>query len=186
MSQRIPFSRKSLAVAALGVACSLGAMAQSMDRGDKKFVEEAAMGGMAEVALGNLAQQQAASADVKQFGAHMAQDHGKANDELKQIATAKGMEVPAAPSKQQQKEKDKLAKMSGTDFDQHYVDGMVKDHKTDIALFQKEARSGKDADLKAFAGKTLPTLQQHLQMIQSISASMKSGASGKSNGAAAH
>ena len=140
---------------------------------DSSFVKKAAMGGMAEVELGNLAQQKAASDQVKQFGARMVQDHGKANDELKQIAGSKGIDLPTALDDKHRKDKEKLGKLSGAQFDKAYMSHMVDDHKKDVADFKKEASSGKDADIKAFAAKTLPTLEEHLKLAQSTNDAVK-------------
>ena len=133
---------------------------------DQAFAKEAAIGGMAEVELGNLAKQNAANADVKQFGDRMATDHGKANDELKQWASSKNVTLPADLDAKHKALKDRLAKLNGDAFDKAYMHEMVTDHQHDVAAFKKEAASGKDADLKAWAGKTLPTLQDHLKMAQ--------------------
>ena len=143
-----------------------------MSSGDSKFAKMAAMGGMDEVQLGQLAAQKASDPDVKSFGQKMVDDHSKANDQLKQIASQKGMTLPADLSTMQKHDMDKLSKLSGAAFDSAYVSMMVKDHKKDIADFQKEANSGKDSDLKGFASSTLPTLQDHLKMVQDISAKM--------------
>lgn len=154
--------------------------AQSAKRvADRKFMTKAAAGGIAEVEMGKLAQQKASDDRVKQFGARMETDHTKANDELKSIASSKGVELPTAPDKKAQKTMDQLNGKSGADFDRSYMTHMVADHKKDIALFEKEANSGKDAATRAFANKTLPTLREHLQMAQDIHGSMKGG-SGKS------
>jgi len=145
----------------------------AMSSGDKKFMEKAAAGGMAEVELGQLAQQKAYSDQVKQFGARMAQDHSKANEELKQLATSKGVQVPASLDKDAQKDKAKLEKLSGADFDREYMKMMVDDHKDDVSAFEKTAKSGKDPELKSFAAKTLPTLQEHKQLAQTTYAAVK-------------
>lgn len=134
--------------------------------GDRKFVEKAVGGSMLEVQLGQMAQQKAANEQVKQFGAKMAEDHAKAGDELKQIATAKGAQVPASVDKSHQKDVQKLEKLSGAQFDREYMKMMVADHKKDVSEFQKQAKSGKDAELKSFAAKTLPTLQEHMKLAQ--------------------
>jgi putative membrane protein len=164
-----------LALATLTIAGMTGASAQNssamaasgaMPAADSAFMQKAAMGGMAEVQMGNLAQQKAASDQVKQFGARMVQDHSKANDQLKQIASSKGVTLPATPDKKSQQAMDKMQKLSGAAFDKAYMSDMVADHKHDIAEFQKEAKSGKDADVKGFAEKTLPTLQEHLKMAE--------------------
>jgi putative membrane protein len=167
------FSRTlSLRVALLtaGVACTHVAFADSPD---SAFVREAAAGGMAEVAMGKLAQEKAANNQVKQFGARMVQDHAKANDELKQVAGAKGVQLPTGPDTKDQAEIKTMQSMSGAAFDKHYMDHMVADHKQDIAAFEKEAKSGKDPEVKAFAEKTLPTLKEHLQLAQQAQAAVK-------------
>jgi len=154
-----------------------GSAAAKLAGADKTFVEKAAIGGMAEVQLGNLAQQKAASEDVKKFAARMVQDHSKANDELKQIASTKGVQLPSGLDKKHQSDMDRLQKMSGADFDKAYMSHMVDDHKHDVADFKKEANSGNDSDIKGFASKTLPTLEEHLQLAQTTNdAVKKSGA----------
>jgi putative membrane protein len=139
---------------------------------DKKFVMDAAVGGMEEVTLGQLAAQKATDPDVKNFGQKMVDDHSKANDQLKQVASQKGITVPSSLPASKQKDVDKLSKLSGAAFDKAYVSMMVQDHKKDVAEFQKESKNGKDTDIKGFAANTLPTLQDHLKMIQDISAKM--------------
>jgi len=145
----------------------------TLDRSDRKFIEEAAKGGMAEVEMGQLASERAQSPDVKQFGQRMVQDHSKANDELKQLASSKGVDVPAQTDKSHQKKMEKLQKLSGAQFDKQYMDDMVKDHKKDVKEFQKEAKSAKDPDVKSFAAKTTPTLQEHLQMAEAAQKAAK-------------
>jgi len=140
---------------------------------DTKFVHDAAVGGMAEVELGKLAAKNAASADVKAFGQHMVDDHSKANDELASIAKSKGIEVPSALDAEHQKAVDKLSSMSGAAFDKAFMAQMVTDHQKTVALFEKEASAGKEADVKGFASKTLPTLKQHLKMAQDTAKTAK-------------
>lgn len=153
-----------------------------MDHGkmmaDHKFAMEAAMGGMMEVELGRLAAQKGASDEVRQFGQRMVDDHSKANEELMRIGSSKGMTPPAMLDAKHRMEMQKLSALSGEKFDKEYVKMMVKDHKKDVAEFQKEAGRGMDADLKAFAASTLPTLQEHLQMIQRINDKMMMRKSG--------
>ena len=149
--------------------------------GDKAFVAKAAMGGTAEVQASQAAQQKGSSDAVKQFAAKMIDDHTKANDELKQIAGSKGMNAPAALDAKHQAAMSKMQAMSGDAFDRAYMKQMIADHKETIALFQKESKSGSDADLKAFATKTMPTLQEHLKMAQDSNDSMvKAGKTDKS------
>ena len=135
---------------------------------DRDFVMEAASGGLMEVTLGNLAKTNAASAQVKEFGAMMVTDHTKANNELKAVAAKKNITLPETPMEKQQKHIDELKTKKGADFDKAYVDLMVDDHKEDVSKFQDEANKGNDADVKAFAAKTLPVLQKHLDHIQKI------------------
>ena len=136
---------------------------------DQKFVNEAASGGMAEVELGKVATQKAQSEDVKKFGQKMIDDHTKANDELKSVAAKKNITVPSEMNAKDKATVDKLSALSGAAFDRAYIRDMVNDHKHDVAAFQKEANSGQDPDIKEFANKTLPTLQEHLKMIEEIS-----------------
>jgi putative membrane protein len=150
-----------------------------MSSADSKFAKDAAMGGMEEVQLGQLAAQKATDPDVKSFGQRMVDDHTKANDQLKQVASQKGMTLPTDLSTLQKHDMDKLSAMSGAAFDKAYVSMMVKDHKKDVADFKKEAKSGKDSDLKSFASTTLPTLQDHLKMVQDISSKMKGSKTSK-------
>src|ERR1700712_1290761 len=140
---------------------------------DAKFAVAAANGGMAEVELGQLAQQKAANAKVKDFGGMMVTDHSKANDEMKALAKSKGITLPDSVDSKEQKVKTDLSAKSGADFDKAYVSNMIDDHKEDIKEFEDASKNCKDADLKAFAVKTLPTLKMHLDAIQKIHDSMK-------------
>ena len=126
-----------------------------------------------EVELGRLASEKASSSEVKQFGQRMVEDHGKANDELKQLATQKHVDLPAEPSAKHKATKARLEKLSGEQFDKAYVADMLKDHKKDVAAFEKQSRSAKDPDLKSFAAKTLPTLQDHLKQVQGLASGSK-------------
>lgn len=149
---------------------SKGALTSS----DRKFVMEAAHGGMAEVELGKMAAEKGSADAVKQFGKRMADDHGKAADELKQLAQQKGITLPMDLDAKHKQLRDRLAKLSGAEFDRAYANEMVKDHKKDVADFKREAKSAKDADLKSWAGKTLPTLEDHLKQAQDMQAQVKS------------
>ena len=142
---------------------------------DSAFMHTAAMGGMAEVELGKLGVANAMSSDVKQFAQRMVDDHSKANDELKALAAQKSVKLPAELDAKHKALQDKLAKQKGAAFDAAYMSEMVSDHNTDVALFQKESKSGKDADTKAWAAKTLPTLQEHQKMAKEIHAKTGKG-----------
>ena len=136
--------------------------------GDQTFVTQAAIAGMAEVELGKMATQSGSNAKVKSFGQQMATDHTKAGDELKSIATAKGMTLPTSLDPMHQATRDKLAKLSGAEFDRAYMEAMVSGHQTVAKNMMTEASSGSDRELKAFAAKTVPTVQMHLKMAQDI------------------
>jgi putative membrane protein len=138
---------------------------------DRQFIMEAAQGGMAEVELGQLAADKAESSAVKQFAQRMVTDHGKANDELKSLAQSKNITLPADLDAKHKATKDRLSKLSGAQFDRAYMQDMVSDHQKDVSEFKKQSTSAKDAELKAWAAKTLPTLQEHLQMAQAASRS---------------
>ncbi len=143
--------------------------------GDKDFILEAASGGQEEVKLGQLAKEKGQSEIVKQFGQHMIDDHGKANDELTGLAGRKGVTVPTELKSKHQKVIDSLTKLSGPDFDKQYMAEMVKDHVADVALFKKEANGGKDAELTTWAKQTLPTLEKHLTMARDADSKVKLG-----------
>jgi len=140
---------------------------------ERKFMTEAAMGGIVEVEGGQLAAKKAMVPEVKAFGQRMVQDHGKANEELKRIASGKGVQLPAQLDRKHRGDLDRLAKLSGADFDREYMEHMVKDHKQDIAEFQKAAKDLKDADVKQFASSKLPTLEEHLRMAEQAAAATK-------------
>ena len=140
---------------------------------DSKFAVMAASGGMMEVQLGELAQQKASSQRVKDFGAMMVRDHTKANDELKNLAGMKNITVPPAPGEDHMDQITNLSKKSGREFDREYMKMMVDDHQEDIDEFEKCSNNSKDADLKAFAAKTLPVLRTHLDSAKAINDALK-------------
>ena len=155
--------------AALAMSLAFTAsVALADDNPDATFYKKAAEGGMAEVELGKLAQDKSPTASVKEFGAMMVTDHSAANDKLKVIAAQKNIKLPTSPSVGQMASKTKLEALSGKSFDKSYIKGMVEDHQEDIKEFQTEATSGQDADAKAYAAATLPTLKAHLKKIRAI------------------
>jgi putative membrane protein len=162
-----------LALAPVYAQNSKANSANRMGSADQTFVTKAAHGGLAEVKLGTLATQKAANADVKAFGQQMVDDHSKANDELKQLASTKGITLPTDIDAKDQATYDRLSKLSGAEFDRAYMQHMVADHRTDVAEFRHESQRGEDSDVKAWAGKTLPTLEHHLQMAESTDAKVK-------------
>lgn len=158
-------------IAISGLSFLLIGAAAFADSPDASFMKSAAEGGMSEVELGQLAQQKASNPAVKDFGAMMVKDHTAANAKLKALAASEQVSLPDSPSLMQKASKSKLNMMSGDSFDKSYVKTMIDDHKDDIKEFQKEISDGKDPQAKAFASATLPTLQMHLQKIESIAAS---------------
>jgi putative membrane protein len=134
---------------------------------DKKFIENAAQGGMAEVKLGQLAAQKASDPQVKQFAEKMVADHSKANDKLKKIASDKGVILPADTTTAEKREYDKLSKMTGAAFDREYMKHALTDHKKDASEFKSATRLVRDPDLKQFATETLPTVEEHLALAKS-------------------
>ncbi len=135
------------------------------------FWSTAAQGGMAEVELAKLALQKSQNADVKKFAQMMITDHTKANDELKALAAKKNIVLPTDIGGHKSTVDD-LSKLSGADFDKEYVEAMVDDHEEDVDFFEDKSNNS-DADLKAFAAKTLPTLKKHLEDIKAIQGKMK-------------
>ena len=142
--------------------------AADLSASDKMFVEKAAEGGIAEVQMAQVAEQKADNADVKQFAQQMIDDHTPNNAQLVKLATAKGLTPPADPSTMQQKMISHLQGLSGAKFDKSYIKGQVKAHTTMLKLFQTEARTTKDADLRSFADTTATTIEHHLSMAQGL------------------
>ena len=130
------------------------------------FFTHAAQDGEAEIELGKVAQEKAADAKVKEFGARMQKDHGNANSELRAITAKKGIVVPGGPGPHAAM-KAKLEKLQGAAFDQAYMRAMVEDHAKAVKEFEMATKSP-DADVKAFAEKTLPTLREHLRIAQEV------------------
>lgn len=139
------------------------------------FVKHAAQGGAAEVALAQLAKDKASNPEVKTFAERLERDHSKANDELKSLASSKHLTLPEGSKTYASNLKDRLSKLSGAAFDKAYIAAMVEDHQKDVKAFEREATSGADADVKAFAAKTLPTLKEHLQQAEQLAKTVGAG-----------
>ncbi len=147
----------------------------AMSSQDRNFLMDAAMGGMMEVELGRLAVQNGASDAVKQFGQRMVDDHSKANTELMSLATSKGITLPTELDEKHRAHVTKLSGKTGADFDRDYSKMMLSDHNKDVSAFEKQSTKGADPDLKAFATRTLPTLQEHLQMAKALNPGNRGG-----------
>lgn len=150
-----------------------------LSKSDETFIRKAAEGGLAEVQLGQLAQQQGSSEAVKRFGERMVTDHSAANDKLMSVAQSLNVQVPTTLSKKDQRELDKLQSLHGAAFDKAYARAMRTDHRTDIREFEHEAKHGTDPQVKQFADTTLPTLKEHLALAEKLpSSSRTASASG--------
>lgn len=135
---------------------------------DVQFVQRAAADGLLEVELGKTAQAKANHPDVKKFGQRMVTDHSKANDELETLAQQKGWQLPTEPDAKGKATVERLTKLEGAAFDRAYMREMVTDHEKAVSEFKKASTTAQDADLKAWAGKTLPTLEKHLQSARDL------------------
>lgn len=135
---------------------------------DKAFVRSALEGGMAEVEMGQLAAQKGSSDDVKQFGQKMVNDHTQLGDQMKQVAHQLDMSPPKGLSKKDRAEVAKLQGLSGDQFDNAYIDAMLKDHKKDLSDFRQEADNTQNPTVKQAAQQGAQVIDQHLQLIQQI------------------
>lgn len=149
-----------------GSAGATGTSSQ-LSASDMRFVKEAAQGGIMEVKMGYMGVQNGQGSQVKNLGQKLIQDHTAANKELEQLAARKGVVVPQELDPHHQQELDRLSKLTGAQFDQAFIQHAVTDHQKDIKKFQTAAEKATDQDLRAFAQRTLPVLQQHLDMAKS-------------------
>jgi putative membrane protein len=143
-----------------------------LSRGDTRFLEHVARDSQAEIELGRLAAERGGSDAVKQFGDRMVKDHSQAANELKQLAQQKGITLSEQADRKHSRAVDRLSKLSGAEFDRAFVKDMVKDHEKAVSSFRREAQRAKDADVKQWASKTLPTLEDHLKSAQSLQATV--------------
>jgi putative membrane protein len=139
---------------------------------DSSFLKDAAQGGLLEVKLGQLAQSNASLQAVKDFGLKMAMDHGRMGEDVKAVAARENVSLPNDLSTMEKVTYERLLHKTGSYFDKAYIEDMVKDHKADIAAFEKEVNSGTDPDAKAVAQKALPIIRDHLQMAQQLAAQL--------------
>jgi putative membrane protein len=148
-------------------------ISQNISEKDRNFINEVAQGNMLEVKLGELAQTNTTTDKVKMLGQHMIDDHTKAGNDLKALASKKGVVVPSNLDEKGFRIYSKLVKKQGKDFDKAYTKCMVKDHKEDIDKFKKQADKGDDTDLKAWAQNTIPTLENHKQQAEDACKTVK-------------
>jgi putative membrane protein len=168
----------SLSTRVLAAAASVlmfGAMAWAQsnnstkaDSADRSFMDKASQANMAEVQLGQLAEQNAKSQDVKDFGKRMVTDHTNAENQLKQVAEKQDVTLPGKLSPADQATKDRLEKLHGAAFDKAYMHDMVTDHEHDVAEFRRDEKTIKDTQLKDWVINTLPTLDSHLEEAKKV------------------
>jgi len=139
----------------------------------KDFTKDAAQGGLFEVKAGAIAERNAASQDVKNFGKMMVEDHTQLNQQLKELAAKKNVPLPSDISSSQQDDTAKLSKKTGSEFDKDYISMMVKDHEKDIDAFKKAADKVTDQDYKNLITGAIPTLQKHLDAAKKIKDKLK-------------
>jgi len=143
-----------------------------LSRSDAHFVKEASQGGLMEVRMGQTAKDHASNADVKNYGEMLVKDHTKANEKLSQIASEKGVNLAKEVEPKHTDMIKDMEKKSGADFDRAFIEDAVKDHRKDIAKFEKASRDLNDSELRAFATETLPTLRNHLAEAERIAKSL--------------
>jgi len=149
-----------------GRAAAPGGTANKAAVSDSLFAQAAAASGLAEVAISKIGQERAANADLKTFSQRMIDDHTKANRELMELASRKGITLPTALDARSQFCGQNLAGLSGEDFDRCYSKAQLVAHMDAVATFEAEAERGQDPDVKAWAARTLPHIKEHLAMIR--------------------
>jgi len=138
-----------------------------LSRADSKFMRDIAYANISEIAAAQLAQSKSQNDQVKSFAQKMIDDHTKAQDELKQMAQSKGVSLPTEPDMKHKAAAKALEKLSGDKFDAMYMkQAGLNDHKNAHKLMEKVSKNAKDADLKAYAAKTLGPVDEHLKMAQ--------------------
>jgi putative membrane protein len=150
------------------VAAAKAQVNPTLSTTDAAFMTTAARGGMAEVQLGELAQRNGRSAAVKRFGQQMVRDHGRSNQEMMALAQQKQITPPTGIGAEHQQIYDNLANLRGSAFDRAYAEAMVQDHQEDLRAYQTQVQDGTDADVKAFAARHVPVLQEHLRMARQL------------------
>jgi putative membrane protein len=163
----------------LAAGCCLTALSAAADDkkdakdADKTFAHKASASGLAEVNLSIVAERNSKNPAIRRFAQQMVADHTKANKELIALANARSMPLARTMDEKHQKLHEKLGKLNGTELDEAYMEGMVKDHEEAVKLFEKESKDGDDEGLKQWAGTTLPILKRHLESAQTICKNMK-------------
>ena len=149
---------------------------------EKRFVKDALTSGMAEVELSKVAAQKASSDSVKQFARNVVDERSKANEELKQIATKQDINVPEALDAKHQTKMDKLSQLSGANFDREYLKDEVKNQQSDLREYQREAQGGNDPEIKSFASKVAPSIEEHVRMAKVLEKGKKTASANSASG----
>jgi putative membrane protein len=144
------------------------AAASQLAKADEGFVHRAAQGGMMKAQLGEVGAEKASARSIKEIGASIVKEHNKANQELQALATKRGVVLEKDLSPKHRETVDRVAKLTGEEFDKAFVSEMISSHKKGVSAFEKAGASAKDADLKAFIEKTLPVLKLHLQKLETL------------------
>jgi putative membrane protein len=144
------------------------ATASQLAKADEEFVHQAAQGGMMKAQLGEIGAEKASVRLIKEIGASIMKEHRKANQELQALATKRGVALEKELQSKHRETIDRVAKRTGEEFNKAFVSEMITAHKRGVSAFEKADASAKDADLKAFIGKTLPILKLHLQKLEAL------------------
>jgi putative membrane protein len=157
---------------ALAVSLPLASRAaEHEDMRDAHFIRKAAEGNNGEIQMAQMVAERTQDAQLRSYCDRLIRDHSQANQQLRQIADAKGVEFPAGANSSAEHEMHKLEKKSGHDLDRAAADHWVKDHKKDIKEYETEANHAKDPQVKQYAISTLPTLREHLNLAESLASS---------------
>jgi putative membrane protein len=157
-----------LTLLAVGLLVPSANAETTLSMADQDFILAAAQGGMTEVKLGELASTNGMRDDVKEFGQMMVKDHTAINDDLKALAAQKGVTLPDSLDAKHQGMVDKMAVLTGSEFDDAYIKGMIKAHQKDAKAFKAEAAATQDADIKSFLDKSIPIVEAHLEHIKAM------------------
>jgi putative membrane protein len=135
---------------------------------DKQFIMNIALRGMRQIELAKIAVDKTSNAAIKEYAANVVEEQTKATGALKRIAGKQSIAIPAALDPKEQTEVDRIAKLSGDDFDRAYARDQVKTHERSLRDFQREAKDGQDETVKAFAVHVLPIVERHLQSARDL------------------
>jgi putative membrane protein len=153
---------------AVGLLVPCAKSATTISTADQDFILAAAQGGMTEVKLGELAATNGMRDDVKEFGQMMVRDHTAINDDLKALAAQKSVTLPDSLDAKHQAMVDKMAALTGSEFDDAYIKGMIKAHQKDAKAFKAESAATQDPDIKSFLDKSIPVVEAHLKHVTAM------------------